>query len=430
MGLCVAAASADLLRATSQQAAPPELDVRISTPTYFATGKVGGASASGWNLALNTPLVAYAYSGGSLCESASAVPDLPSDAGFGWRIQITPLRQEGGLLAQVDWQRIWERGVKVDGGQKGRAQIMLQPGTPVMLDYLSAGDSQASAFLPAQISEAKARLDFVQKSGQRPDDVKTLQNLMAALQRKLDATCQAIGMGLQISVESKKTPAIVETDLWLVYSRPDKPEQSQHQTLRVRAGDSAMYWFDDVAVLLPAAPVAAPDGRTASQLAFWKSVLAERLRQGMTADHPDVKEAKRQIQDAQEKYDKEQATGALKPLHVVEVPIQVSGRLEPIDRADRKIHAKLTIARSSQGAPHGIGGVRASSIAIEPPPTGSTTYDVTAEPGEVLSFQLPAIRGSAGYTAAGTLSVRFRARILTSIPTTTTTTTPITLNQR
>jgi uncharacterized protein involved in exopolysaccharide biosynthesis len=59
-----------------------------------------------------------------------------------------------------------------------------------------------------------------------------------------------------------------------------------------------------------AAPTAdatnAPAGSTASQLAFWKSVLAARLTQGMTADHPDVKEAKRQIKENQEKYDKEQ----------------------------------------------------------------------------------------------------------------------------
>jgi uncharacterized protein involved in exopolysaccharide biosynthesis len=50
----------------------------------------------------------------------------------------------------------------------------------------------------------------------------------------------------------------------------------------------------------------APAGSTASQLAFWKNVLAARMTQGMTADHPDVKEAKRLIKEAQEKYDKEQ----------------------------------------------------------------------------------------------------------------------------
>jgi hypothetical protein len=130
----------------------------------------------------------------------------------------------------------------------------------------------------------------------------------------------------------------------------------------VRAGDSAMYWFDPLSV-----PLTVLD---------WNTTLA----------------------------------------------VTVSGRLAPVDLGDGKIHMKLTIARSLKTEPGLL-------IRFGPAASGSSTYDLTAAPGEVLSFELPTTRLEE-HLSHSTQAVRFRARILTVIPTTTTTTAPITLNQR
>jgi TonB family protein len=214
---------------------------------------------------------------------------------------------------------------------RGVAQVTLQPGDRVVLDYISTSVRTISPNMATEVAYVTGR-----------------------------PACDVVGMGLEISIESApKAPTIVESELWLIHTRPDKTEETQHQTLRVRAGDSAMYWFDDVAVLLPATPFAG---------------------------------------------------GELKPIRVAEVPIQVSGRLSPVDLGDGKIHMKLTIARSGQSAHTRIASPNVAAVTLGPP-TGSTTYDLTAEPGEVLSFQLPPIRTPAG-TADGAFSVRLRARTL------------------
>jgi polysaccharide chain length determinant protein (PEP-CTERM system associated) len=98
----------------------------------------------------------------------------------------------------------------------------------------------------------------------------------------------------------------------------------------------------------PAKPVAtadattAPAGSTASQLAFWKNVLAARLAAGMTPDHPDVKEAQRLIRETQDKFDKEQLD---RPVSADDpddtVPPAEKARLQRIQQ-DQEALAQLT----------------------------------------------------------------------------------------
>jgi hypothetical protein len=88
-----------------QQPFPPGLSLRIATPTYYANGKIGGASGGNYGglLKMNQPFVLYVYSGRTLCASASPDVDMPTDAGYGWRLEITPLRQSNGIVMQVNW---------------------------------------------------------------------------------------------------------------------------------------------------------------------------------------------------------------------------------------------------------------------------------------------------------------------------------------
>src|SRR4051812_30065432 len=107
------------------QGAPidPGMVLAVSTPTYGTDGTVTGASTNFDRLVINQPLVFYPHGGKTLCDSASATPSMPSDAGNGWRVQVVPLRHSGSaLVLQVDWERMWVHGTRVNA-PRGKAQV-------------------------------------------------------------------------------------------------------------------------------------------------------------------------------------------------------------------------------------------------------------------------------------------------------------------
>jgi hypothetical protein len=107
---------------------------------------------------------------------------------------------------QVAWQRLWDRGVKLTNGQRGRAEVTLKPGDKLMFDYLGAGE--------------------------------------------ITAACDAIGMGLEVGLAPATTQgALVETELWLVRKQQDGSEVTQRQVVRQRVGETPVsFYFDDVKV--------------------------------------------------------------------------------------------------------------------------------------------------------------------------------------
>jgi hypothetical protein len=234
------------------------------------------------------------------------------------------------------------------GTPHGVTRVTLRPGDRVVLDYSSTSVRTISPNMATEVAYVTGR-----------------------------PACDVVGMGLEIGIEAPpKAPTIVESELWLIHTRPDKTEETQHQTLRVRAGDSAMYWFDDVMI-----PIVVTS--------FAGSKFPGIQPQSMAS----------------------------------EAAIKVSGRLEPVDAGDDKIHMKLTIARSGLGhlgpdasivrASH-TGSVSPTALTIGPP-AGSTTYDLVAEPGEVLSFQLPALVPQAPRVTGGSaegFAIRVRAKFL------------------
>jgi hypothetical protein len=204
----------------SQQSPNLNLALRVSTPTYFADGKVLGATSAGFPIQMNQPIVLYAYSGQTLCLSRSARPAMPSDAGYGWRLQIVPLRNTDGLVLQVEWQRMWDHGemlgVNLSAATRGQAQVTLHPGDRVTFDYLSAADRTRSA-TATEVTQANPT-----------------------------PACPAIGMGLEVGLQPLQGPALVEANLWLVRTMPDGTERSQRQTIRASLGTTVDYYFDDI----------------------------------------------------------------------------------------------------------------------------------------------------------------------------------------
>jgi len=173
---------------------------RVSGPTSFADGKVRGASARPGDLKVHQTIELFQTAGRSLCLSSSATRSSPNDAGYGWRLRITPVSAADGLAMDVDWQRMWDRGAAITNGPRGKSRITLHEGDKILLDYIP-GDGA-------------------------------------------DAHCDALGMALQLELGATESQALVEADLWLIRSRDN--QTVERQTVRARQGAWTEFFFKDI----------------------------------------------------------------------------------------------------------------------------------------------------------------------------------------
>jgi hypothetical protein len=287
--------------------------LEVSTPTHLSNGKTLRATAAFKPLTTHQPLVFYPHSGDSLCQMASATREMPTDAANGWRVQLVPLRNAGGLVMQVDWERVWERGARLTNGPRGRAQVTLQPGDRIVFDYISAGERAISSNMAAEARAVTGR------------------------------GCDAVGMSFEIGLAPIERREIVEASLWLVRTLPNGTEQSQRQTIRVRAGSGVEYFFDDVTMSgSPVPSEAVPSSGNPREFFYHGTV-------------------------------------------------RTFGKLSAIEIVNGKVKLDLTIEQYLNGSAAGR-----PSLGAGPPPSGQTTggsstFPMTAGPDEVLSFQVPKI---------------------------------------
>jgi hypothetical protein len=197
-GLVVAAITA---AAQDQRMADLARTFKVSGPTSFADGKVRGATAGVTDLKANQTIELFQTAGRSLCESSSATRSMPSDAGYGWRLRITPISAADGLTMDVEWQRILDRGAAITNGPRGKSRISLHAGDKIMLDYV-----------PAQAT---------------------------------GGGCDALGMGLQLELGATESQALAEADLWLIRSRDN--QTVERQIVRARQGSWTEFFFKDIA---------------------------------------------------------------------------------------------------------------------------------------------------------------------------------------
>lgn len=226
------------------------LKVRIATSTYMTDGRVLTASASDWPLRLNEPMVAFASSGKTLCEPKAASTQQPELPAYGWRLQITPIRESAGALeVRVEWRQLGIARKETLGRRLANpgTALTLHAGDRIVLDYVTA----TSAFgLFAFAREGEPRY-FI--------SARTRQNVAGAAASGTPAAtpapaCSAVGMALEIGLESAKIVPVVEAELWLVRPNRDGTERSDRQVLRLPVGQPASrYFFDEARLADPAA---------------------------------------------------------------------------------------------------------------------------------------------------------------------------------
>jgi hypothetical protein len=181
------------------------IQITISSPTYYPDGEVRGAKF-GELLAQGKSVDFYVAAGHTLCESMSASPQPPGDAGYGWKVTLTvsAVGNDGAAKIHSTWHTAWDRGRAVDGPVH-TGDLLLQAGGTALLDFVRRGDSA--------------------------DDIQ----------------CSALGMGLQVAMPPRdpdSTP-LIEAELWLVRHTANGSEDTQHQVVRFRGDSPGEYFFDE-----------------------------------------------------------------------------------------------------------------------------------------------------------------------------------------
>lgn len=198
-GINILVALVSLGQAATQPASTVTPIVVIATPTFGADGATTGARM-GLPLVQGQSRLVFAASGRSLCQSMSATPQAPTEAGYGWSVDIRPieLTAAGVQVVDVAWQRRWQDG-KPSLGSVTRRQIRLEEGAKVQLDYLGA--------------ETTTR-------------------------------CEAIGMALELSRPPRPAAGLFEVDAWLIGTGGG--DAVQHQVVRGPIGGAAAFYFDEL----------------------------------------------------------------------------------------------------------------------------------------------------------------------------------------
>jgi hypothetical protein len=236
------------------------LKVRIGTTVYLADGRVLNASASDWPLALNKTITAHAVTGGTLCEPRPATAERPADAGAGWQVRFTPVREAANELElRVEWSQATTRldyfkrlnAAGAAGGRGAAPQpkpaqnwtlrgpgttLTLHPGDRIVVDYMAGGAGNPSFALRQKLTaiyDKNQALTHYTASAPQPGG------------------CNAVGMSLEVGLEPAKTEAVVEAELWLVRPNADGTERSERQVLKLPIGQPASSYYFDEARLVP-----------------------------------------------------------------------------------------------------------------------------------------------------------------------------------
>jgi hypothetical protein len=123
------------------------LVLEVGVRQYRADNQTGGSAG---NSAARGQFESYVWTGTDLCGLSASSKEPATMPGVGWHVtgEIVNPASSGAdqLTVNVTWQRVWEKGARVQNGSSGSRSIALRNGERIELDrVLPAGQSACGA---------------------------------------------------------------------------------------------------------------------------------------------------------------------------------------------------------------------------------------------------------------------------------------------
>jgi len=178
-------------------------------------------------------LATYIYIGPTGCEIGASSNEPTRPVSAGWHVTGRVLQRTGdSVLARLEWQRVWEQSQRVSGGSKKTMDVWIQAGDSLPLDEIASVPTPPCRAQGARL-EATVTEQVIGPPGAR------MSGTVGA-----GATGRGTGGGTGAGAGAGPTfgPGIasilpVDLDVWLVHTRADGTEDTQHQ--RVSDGQGA-----------------------------------------------------------------------------------------------------------------------------------------------------------------------------------------------
>jgi len=242
-----------------------EVSLRRYGPDNFMSASAGDSATTG-------KLESYVSAPASLCGLSASSTEPTSVPGVGWHVTGEVLSTSAGqMTARVDWQRIWDKGARIQNGPSGSKTITLRAGERVELDRVVPSGQSACSTTDARLEAAVVtkpayRIGVLNGSFQFANGETVADGYFTGFAKAARGGRGTTTTGVQSGTttsDPKVKPAIewqraefgyrmagaasYDAELWLVHRSPDGVETVQQQTVHF-SGNSTTYSFPAMSV--------------------------------------------------------------------------------------------------------------------------------------------------------------------------------------
>lgn len=231
--LVIAAALSSLAAAADVPAAPDGelvLDIRAKAiyPDDKSFARAGDSGA--------VSVASFIYIGPTGCELGASNNEPTRPLSAGWHVTGRVLQRTGdSLLAHIEWQRLWEQSQRLPSSQKQSMEVWIHAGDSLPLDEIASAPTGAckaqGARLEATVSDQlsgppRAHMSGIVGAG----PIGTGTGGAGAAGARAGGATGSGGASAGPSFGSGVASTIpVDLDVWLVHTRADGAETTQHQ---------------------------------------------------------------------------------------------------------------------------------------------------------------------------------------------------------
>jgi len=110
-----------------------EVMVQVSARQYRTDGRSSGMAADTGRDSTQ----GYVWTDAGLCTFGASSRETPTSPGFGWHYNAHVTAQEGDVfVVRVDWERVWDRSIRVATPHTASVDVKLRAGDEVELDHV------------------------------------------------------------------------------------------------------------------------------------------------------------------------------------------------------------------------------------------------------------------------------------------------------